>query len=64
MATHDRLHGEWKHAFDVHRTGHTFEVWLDDRLTQVAVGWVLACVFVRFGEDNGLIDDARLDGSG
>lgn len=57
-----RLEGEWRKAFDANRTGRTFEDWLDDRLTQVAVGWILACVFVRFGEDNGLIDDARIAG--
>lgn len=57
-----RLEGEWRKAFDANRTGRTFEDWLDDRLTQVAVGWILACVFVRFGEDNGLIDEARIAG--
>ena len=59
-----RLKSEWRTAFDAQRTGRTFEEWRDDRLTQVAVGWLLACVFVRFGEDNGLIDEARLGGSG
>ena len=57
-----RVEGEWRKAFDANRTGRTFEDWLDDRLTQVAVGWILACVFVRFGEDNGLIDEARIAG--
>ena len=60
----ERLEAEWRTAFDAQRTGRTFEEWRDDRLTQVAVGWLLACVFVRFGEDNGLIDEARLGGSG
>ena len=36
----------------------------EDRLTQVAVAWLLACVFVRFCEDNGLIDEVRIAGSG
>jgi hypothetical protein len=58
------LEGEWRKAFDAQRTGRTFEDWLDDRLTQVAVAWLLACVFVRFGEDNGLIDEARIAGPG
>lgn len=59
-----RLEGEWRKAFDAQRTGRTFEDWLDDRLTQVAVAWLLAFVFVRFCEDNGLIDEARIAGVG
>jgi hypothetical protein len=58
------LEAEWRSAFEANRTGRTFEVWADDRLTQVAVAWLLACVFVRFCEDNGLIDEARIAGSG
>jgi hypothetical protein len=59
-----RLEGEWRKAFDAQRTGRTLEDWLDDRLTQVAVAWLLAFVFVRFCEDNGLIDEARIAGVG
>lgn len=59
-----RLEREWRTAFDANRTGRTFEDWSEDRLTQVAVGWLLACVFVRFCEDNGLIDEARIAGPG
>ena len=33
-------------------TAQAFEVWREDYLDQVAVAWVLACVFVRFMEDN------------
>lgn len=51
------LRAEYDHAFDAGRTGWTFSEWTDDRLTQVAVGWLLACVFVRFCEDNALVDD-------
>ena len=39
------------------RTAQAYEVWLEDYLDQVAVAWVLACVFVRFMEDNGLFDE-------
>ena len=38
------------------RTAQAFEVWLEDYLDQVAVAWVLSCVFVRFLEDNELIE--------
>lgn len=46
------------------RTAQAFEVWREDYLDQVAVAWVLACVFVRFMEDNGLIDECWLAGVG
>jgi len=46
------------------RTAQSFEVWRDDYLDQVAVAWVLACVFVRFMEDNHLIDECWLAGEG
>ena len=46
------------------RTAQAFEVWRDDYLDQVAVAWVLACVFVRFMEDNHLIDECWLAGEG
>ncbi len=59
-----RLDREWRTAFDAHRTGRSFEDWLEDRLTQVAVAWLLACVFVRFCEDNLLIDEATIAGPG
>ncbi|WP_322753660.1 BREX-2 system adenine-specific DNA-methyltransferase PglX [Frankia sp. Cas3] len=44
------------------RTGLTYDTWRDQQFTQVAVGWVLACVFTRFCEDNGLLDQAMLAG--
>ena len=46
------------------RTAQAFEVWREDYLDQVAVAWVLACVFVRFMEDNHLIDECWLAGDG
>jgi len=46
------------------RTAQAYEVWLEDYLDQVAVAWVLGCVFVRFMEDNGLIDECYLAGTG
>ena len=60
----DALRGEYQRAFDAERTGWTFTEWADDRLTQVAVGWLLGCVFVRYCEDNGLIDDPMIGGAG
>jgi len=46
------------------RTAEAFEVWRDGMLTQAAVAWLLGCVFVRFMEDNGLVDEALLSGPG
>jgi hypothetical protein len=46
------------------RTADPFEVWREDYLDQVAVAWVLGCVFVRFMEDNHLIDECWLAGEG
>lgn len=46
------------------RTAMTYGAWLDEQLTQVAVAWVLACVFVRFLEDNSLVDVPKLAGPG
>lgn len=60
----DKVRAEYAEAFDAERTGWTFTEWSEDRLTQVAVGWLLACVFVRFCEDNGLLDDAMIAGVG
>lgn len=46
------------------RTAQAYEVWRDDYITQVAVAWILGCVFVRFLEDNGLIETTWLAGPG
>lgn len=63
-ATHARLHGEWQKAREANRIAATYESWLDDRVTQAAVAWVLGMVFLRFCEDNGLIEAPFLAGPG
>ena len=55
---------EWRAAKSADRTAATFETWLGERVTQVAVAWVLATVFVRFCEDNGLIEYPFIAGPG
>jgi hypothetical protein len=55
---------EYKRAKDAGRTGQTPEEWRADAITQQAAAWVLSCVFVRFLEDNRLIDPPRLAGPG
>lgn len=46
------------------RIAQGYEEWREEYLDQVAVAWVLACVFVRFMEDNELIDECWLSGEG
>jgi hypothetical protein len=57
-----RLRQEHKAAFDVKRTAASRTEWIGERVTQVAVAWVLATVFVRFCEDNLLITNPYLSG--
>ncbi|MFD6324796.1 BREX-2 system adenine-specific DNA-methyltransferase PglX [Streptomyces sp. NPDC058442] len=56
------LRAEYQRAVHAGRTEVGEETWLEERVTQIAAAWVLACVFVRFCEDNGLVSDARLSG--
>lgn len=58
------LRAEYDTARQAKRTAATYESWRDDRVTQVAVAWVLGTVFVRFCEDNGLIEWPFLAGPG
>jgi hypothetical protein len=57
-----RLAYDYRAAVAAGRTAMALTDWREDELTQGAVSWVLACVFVRFCEDNGLVDDALLSG--
>ncbi|WP_322761198.1 BREX-2 system adenine-specific DNA-methyltransferase PglX [Frankia sp. Cr2] len=56
------LRAEYLDAFRVKRTAATWASWRDERVTQAAVAWVLATVFVRFCEDNGLLAEPYLAG--
>jgi len=57
-----QLLAEYERARSASRTAQAYEVWREDYITQVAVAWILGCVFVRFLEDNRLIDTAWLAG--
>ncbi|MDV9186681.1 BREX-2 system adenine-specific DNA-methyltransferase PglX [Streptomyces sp. SR27] len=59
-----RLETEYRQAQESRRTAARYESWRDERVTQSAAAWVLACVFVRFCEDNGLIDEPFIAGPG
>ncbi|GLR78913.1 BREX-2 system adenine-specific DNA-methyltransferase PglX (plasmid) [Azospirillum oryzae] len=58
------LRADWQAARDAKRTAQAYTAWLDEEVTQAAVHWVLGCVFLRFVEDNGLVDRPWLSGPG
>lgn len=57
------LQGEWQAARDANRCAETFETWVDQVITQAGVHWLLSCVFLRFIEDNQLVDRPWLGGT-
>lgn len=58
-----RLTADWEAARDAGRTSEALETWCEAQFTQSAVTWVLACVFVRFCEDNDLLDALLIAGT-
>nr|WP_205864212.1 BREX-2 system adenine-specific DNA-methyltransferase PglX [Planosporangium mesophilum] len=58
------LRDQYDAAYAGKRTGATFESWRDEQLDQAAVAWVLGVVFVRFCEDNDLVDRVWIGGPG
>ena len=60
----DALKTEYDAARAAERTGVGITEWRAGRVTQAAAAWVLATVFVRYCEDNGLIGPAFLAGPG
>jgi hypothetical protein len=58
-----KLRQEYAAAQAAQRVGGSFETWLDDVLDQAAVAWVLGCVFVRFCEDNALVEKLWIGGA-
>jgi hypothetical protein len=58
------LHTEYEKAAKAERTAQNYEDWRTDTITQAAAAWVLSCVFVRFLEDNSLVDPPKIAGPG
>ena len=58
------LTGEHQRARKADRTAQSYGDWRSDYITQIAAAWVLSCVFVRFLEDNRLVDPPRIAGHG
>ena len=59
-----RLKAQYEATKRAGRTAAAFGPWRDEVVTQSAVGWVLACVFTRFLEDNDFLDSPLLSGPG
>jgi hypothetical protein len=57
------LQAEWQAAREADRCAETFETWVDQVITQAGVHWLLSCVFLRFIEDNGLVERPWLGGT-
>ena len=62
-AIKESLQAEWQAARDADRTAETFESWADQVITQAGVHWLLSCVFLRFIEDNTLVDRPWISGT-
>lgn len=56
------LREEYAGAFKAKRTAEHFVDWRAAQVTQASAAWILTCVFVRFLEDNELLDEAMLAG--
>lgn len=57
------LEAEWQAAADAKRTNEPFQSWADQVITQAGVHWLLSCTFLRFVEDNGLVERPWLGGT-
>jgi hypothetical protein len=55
---------EWQEAFATKRTAETLPAFFEAALDQASVYWILAAAFIRFLEDNGLIERPILSGPG
>jgi hypothetical protein len=58
----DPLKARYDEVFKSGRTAATFIAWAEGQITQSAVAWALATVFVRFLEDNRFLPDPILSG--
>lgn len=58
------LEEEYGEARKAQRIAIDYPEWRDERITQIAVAWVLGTLFVRFCEDNGLIEHPWIAGPG
>ncbi len=59
----ETLRSEYQRAKQAERTAQSYEEWRSDSITQMASAWVLSGVFVRFLEDNKLVDPPIVSGT-
>lgn len=68
LAEDEALTQQWQHehreAMKAERSAASWVAFRDDRITQAAVSWVLTTVFVRFCEDNALLEPVWIAGPG
>lgn len=57
------LREEHLHAREHKRTARMFDDWLEGEVSQAAVAWIVASVFIRFCEDNALLNGLWIAGS-
>src|SRR5690606_31678921 len=55
------LRDEYERAKNRDRTGLSWIDWRNGEVAQAAVAWIIATVFIRFCEDNGLLLGAKRD---
>ena len=63
-SVNESVRAEYNKAKSAGRTSQAYEVWRDEFIIQSAVAWILGCVFVRFLEDNRLVETPRIAGPG
>ena len=61
---HRMLDEEYQKAKKAERTAASFEQWRAEQIVQKSAAWILSCVFVRFLEDNRLVDPPKIAGPG
>jgi hypothetical protein len=60
----ETLRSDYQMALQAKRTAQSYEEWCSDSITQMASAWVLSGVFVRFLEDNQLVEPPMISGVG
>lgn len=59
----EHLQAQYDQARGAGRTAEHWLDWRETQITQAAVAWLLTCTFVRFLEDNQLLDEPMLAGA-
>ncbi|MET7970523.1 BREX-2 system adenine-specific DNA-methyltransferase PglX [Micromonospora sp. NPDC005305] len=57
-----KLRVMYDHAVAARRTSVSWAQWRDEKVEQVAIAWLLGTLFVRYAEDNAMIDTPKPSG--